>query len=213
MSTVLEKDDFNKAKLRVSPVIQPKGTSKLDAQTARITRRGLFTYFSSFGMFNAILLPTLYIVSQASTIIQSLWLKVWADQEQGLYGVDVTNKAGAEIFGIIGSLVAALTACRMLALALATTHAGLTIHKEALGGIFRAPISFFIHRQSGEILNRFEKDIDHLDWWIRPNVSSVAVAVFSLLGSVFVIGYGADDLCGHGCRSKPKALERHHGGH
>ena len=189
VSTVLEKDDFNKAKLRVSPVIQPKGTSKLDAQTARITRRGLFTYFSSFGTFNAILLPTLYIVSQASTIIQSLWLKVWADQEQGLYGVDVTNKAGAEIFGIIGSLVAALTACRMLALALATTHAGLTIHKEALGGIFRAPISFFIHRQSGEILNRFEKDIDHLDWWIRPNVSSVAVAVFSLLGSVFVIGY------------------------
>ena len=176
-------------KKHISPAASPPKVSKLDAQVGRITRRGLLTYFSSFGTFNAILLPTLYVASQASTIIQSLWLKVWADQEQNLYGVDVTNKAGAEVFGIIGAIVAALTACRMLALALATTHAGLSIHKEALKGIFRVPSSFFIHRQSGEILNRFEKDIDHLDWWIRPNVSSVAVAVFSLLGSVFVIGY------------------------
>lgn len=191
MKTVAEDgiDSGIREKLRVSPTVSVPTVSKLDAQVARITRRGLLTYFSSFGTFNAILLPTLYVVSQASTIIQSLWLKVWADQEQNLYGVDVTNKAGAEVFGIIGSIVAALTACRMLALALATTHAGLSIHREALSGIFRAPSSFFIHRQSGEILNRFEKDIDHLDWWIRPNVSSVAVAVFSLLGSVFVIGY------------------------
>lgn len=166
------------------------GMDALDKQSeSLVTWLGIRTYISSIGYAHGVTLLLLYILSQAVSVGQAWWLKVWAEQQQDQYGVASGNQGGAAVYGTIGAAFALLSAMRMLMLALATTHAGKMIHDSALRGLVSAPSSFFSRTQSGEILNRFERDVDHIDAWVRPNISIVAVALFSLLGSLCIVAY------------------------
>jgi ABC-type multidrug transport system fused ATPase/permease subunit len=166
--------------------------SKIDAQNAKIiTWQGIGTYVRSFGSLRGGSLVFLFVASQAAAVAQAWWLKVWAEQDQALYGVEGGNRGAAAVYAAIGAAYVVLTAVRMLVLALATTHAGQVIHNTALASLFAAPMDFFAQRQSGEILNRFERDIDHIDSWVRPNLSIVATAAFSMAGSLSIVAYAS----------------------
>ena len=91
----------------------------------------------------------------------------------GLFGL------GQFIFTILGSF----------SLATGGIFASRLIHKRLIVNILRLPMSFFDTTPSGQILNRFSKDVNTIDETIPRFIRSFVFTLFTVLSTIFVISY------------------------
>ncbi|XP_031814417.1 multidrug resistance-associated protein 4 [Sarcophilus harrisii] len=123
--------------------------------------------------FIIVLLILLNILAQVAYILQDWWLSYWAN-EQNKLNVTVNGIKGNETkeldlnwyLGIYAGLTAAtvlfgIGRCLLVFYVLVT--ASQNLHNKMFESILKAPILFFDRNPIGRILNRFSKDIGHLD--------------------------------------------------
>uniref|UniRef100_A0A5F8HI53 Multidrug resistance-associated protein 4 n=1 Tax=Monodelphis domestica TaxID=13616 RepID=A0A5F8HI53_MONDO len=131
-------------------------------------------YFSAgANCFIIVLLILLNILAQVSYVLQDWWLSYWAN-EQSLLNVTVDEIKGNETRKLdlnwyLGNY-AGLTAVtvlfgimRSILVFYVLVNASQNLHNRMFESILRAPVLFFDRNPIGRILNRFSKDIGHLD--------------------------------------------------
>ncbi|XP_053167888.1 ATP-binding cassette sub-family C member 4 isoform X2 [Hemicordylus capensis] len=109
----------------------------------------------------------LNILAQVSYVLQDWWLSYWANQQEKL---NVTNEtktldldlylgiyAGLTVTTVVFSILRSLLVFQVL------VNAAQTLHNKMFQSILSAPVLFFDRNPIGRILNRFSKDIGHLD--------------------------------------------------
>jgi ATP-binding cassette, subfamily C (CFTR/MRP), member 1 len=101
---------------------------------------------------------------QGFSVGTNLWLSEWSDDP---------NSADPPIrnlyLGVYGALgtASALTICLSSVItAVGGLNASNILHDNMLGGVLRAPMSFFDTTPKGRIVNRFAKDVDYVDRYI-----------------------------------------------
>ncbi|XP_074155461.1 LOW QUALITY PROTEIN: ATP-binding cassette sub-family C member 4 [Sminthopsis crassicaudata] len=123
--------------------------------------------------FIIVLLVLLNILAQVAYILQDWWLSYWAN-EQNKLNVTVNGIKGNETkeldlnwyLGIYAGLTAATVLFgigRCLLVFYVLVNASQNLHNKMFESILKAPILFFDRNPIGRILNRFSKDIGHLD--------------------------------------------------
>uniref|UniRef100_A0AAR2K3Q2 Cystic fibrosis transmembrane conductance regulator n=1 Tax=Pygocentrus nattereri TaxID=42514 RepID=A0AAR2K3Q2_PYGNA len=101
----------------------------------------------------------LNLLAQASYILQDWWLAYWTSEQEKLdmlnRNLTFTNSltVGTVIFGFMRSLM----------MFNALVRSAQTLHNRMFNCILRTPVRFFDINPIGRILNRFSKDIGHLD--------------------------------------------------
>ncbi|XP_062958201.1 ATP-binding cassette sub-family C member 4 isoform X2 [Cynocephalus volans] len=122
--------------------------------------------------FMIIFLLLLNIASQVVYVLQDWWLSYWANKQSAL-NVTVNGKGnGTEkldlpwYLGIYSGLTVASVlfgVVRSLLVFYVLVNSSQTLHNKMFESILKAPVLFFDRNPIGRILNRFSKDIGHMD--------------------------------------------------
>ncbi|XP_060988980.1 ATP-binding cassette sub-family C member 4-like isoform X2 [Dama dama] len=130
-------------------------------------------YFTAGAHWSVIIFLVLVnIAAQVAYVLQDWWLLKWANVKSGLYfgtnveeSVDVMfvlNWFLAVYSGLtVSTILFGIT--RSLLIFYILANSSQTLHNKMLESILRAPVLFFNRNPIGRILNRFSKDIGHMD--------------------------------------------------
>ncbi|XP_070327616.1 ATP-binding cassette sub-family C member 4 isoform X2 [Odocoileus virginianus] len=122
--------------------------------------------------FIIIFLILVNLAAQVSYALQDWWLSYWANQQSALNVTvngqgNVTEKLDLNWYlGIYSGLTASTVlfgVARSLLVFFVLVSSSQTLHNQMFESILRAPVLFFDRNPIGRILNRFSKDIGHMD--------------------------------------------------
>ncbi|KAI4538922.1 hypothetical protein MG293_011189 [Ovis ammon polii] len=122
--------------------------------------------------FSLIFLILVNITAQVAYVLQDWWLSYWANLQSdlyfGAYGkgetdvmLDLKWYLGTYSGLTVSTILFGIT--RSLMLFYVLVNSSQTLHNKMLWSILRAPVLFFYRNPIGRILNRFSKDIGHMD--------------------------------------------------
>ena len=104
----------------------------------------------------------------------------------------VTDSSRGEYLGVYGAFGLCqiiFTVLASFSLATGGIFASRQIHKRLLTNILRLPMSFFDTTPSGQILNRFSKDINTVDETVPRSIRTFIFTCFTVLSTIIVISY------------------------
>ncbi|KAM6446472.1 ATP-binding cassette sub-family C member 4 isoform 1-T1 [Liasis olivaceus] len=132
-------------------------------------------YFSAgTNYFVIFILLVLNVLAQVTYVLQDWWLSYWANQQVKLNVTEMehsgqNNTKTLDLHWYLG-MYAGLTVATMLFSILRSllmfhilVNAARTLHSRMFQSVLRTPVLFFDRNPIGRILNRFSKDIGHLD--------------------------------------------------
>ncbi|KAM5312286.1 ATP-binding cassette sub-family C member 4 isoform 2-T2 [Glossophaga mutica] len=122
--------------------------------------------------FIIIVLILLNIAAQVTYVLQDWWLSYWANKQSALNTTvngkgNVTERLDLNWYlGIYSGLTVATVIfgiVRSLLVFYVLVNSSQTLHNKMFESILKAPVLFFDRNPVGRILNRFSKDIGHMD--------------------------------------------------
>ncbi|XP_035692355.1 multidrug resistance-associated protein 4-like isoform X1 [Branchiostoma floridae] len=163
------------------------------------------------GIGGIILAVFLNIAAEALFIMTDWWMAYWAQEEEDYYrathpattlptnGVNTTSPNNMTIprvdvnrniyvlAGTTGALVlfSIFRSAWMYFLCIKSSQ---KLHDRMFRSIVRAPVLFFDSNPVGRILNRFSKDLGHLDDLLPATIMDVVVIMMQVLGGVILAG-------------------------
>ncbi|MXQ98866.1 hypothetical protein E5288_WYG002119 [Bos mutus] len=112
------------------------------------------------------------IAAQVAYVLQDWWLAFWANLQSDLYSGAFVKENEAVVFflnwylGVYSGLTVSTVLfgiTKSLLIFYILVNSSQTLHNKMLETILRAPVLFFHRNPIGKILNRFSKDIGHMD--------------------------------------------------
>ncbi|XP_021104693.1 multidrug resistance-associated protein 4 isoform X2 [Heterocephalus glaber] len=129
-------------------------------------------FIAGASWFIIIFLTLLNLAAQVAYVLQDWWLSYWAD-EQSMLNVTVNGEGNVTekldlnwYLGIYAGLTVATVLfgiARSLLMFYVLVNSSQTLHNKMFESILKAPVLFFDRNPVGRILNRFSKDIGHMD--------------------------------------------------
>ncbi|KAF1544914.1 Multidrug resistance-associated protein 4, partial [Eudyptula minor] len=132
-------------------------------------------YFTAGANYFVIFILLVFnILAQVAYVLQDWWLSYWANHQEKLNVTTNGNNRANETehldlnfyLGIYAGLTVATILfgiIRSLLVFQVLVNSGQTLHNKMFQSILKAPVLFFDRNPIGKILNRFSKDIGHLD--------------------------------------------------
>ncbi|XP_070656497.1 ATP-binding cassette sub-family C member 4-like [Bos indicus] len=130
-------------------------------------------YFTAGAGWSVILFIILInIAAQVAYVLQDWWLAYWANVQSDLYFGGFVKEDEDAVFilnwylGVYSGLTVSTILfgiTRSLLIFYVLVNSSQTLHSKMLETILRAPVLFFNRNPIGRILNRFSKDIGHMD--------------------------------------------------
>ncbi|XP_049671757.1 ATP-binding cassette sub-family C member 4 isoform X2 [Accipiter gentilis] len=155
-------------------------------------------YFTAGANYFVIFILVVFnILAQVAYVLQDWWLSYWANHQEKLNvttnGDNGTNEtehldlnfylgiyAGLTVATILFGIVRSLLVFQVL------VNSGQTLHNKMFQSILKAPVLFFDRNPIGRILNRFSKDIGHLDDLLPLTFLDFVQTVLQIFGVVAV---------------------------
>ncbi|CDZ96537.1 abc transporter [Phaffia rhodozyma] len=132
-----------------------------------------------------ILVPMLLItmcLSQVATVMTSYVLIWWQEGKYGFpIGIYMT------LYGTLAVASAVFTFLMGAVFAFVTFYASVSLHRQALARVMKAPQSFFDTTPLGRIQNRFGKDMDNVDNQLPEGFRMVIITLSQIMGSIILI--------------------------
>ncbi|GBB94362.1 hypothetical protein RclHR1_02340019 [Rhizophagus clarus] len=160
-----------------------------ERSTGSVDNDVYFAYVRAAGGY--ILFPLLLfflIMMQSTNIGNNYWLTVWTNKQLAL-----SDAAYMEVYfawGIAQSIFSVLVG---ITFSYAGAKAAVTLHKNAIKRVIRAPTRFFDTTPLGRIINRFSKDVDTCDNLLSESYRmffstlTIVLGTFILISVVFVL--------------------------
>uniref|UniRef100_A0A8C1G2J6 ABC-type glutathione-S-conjugate transporter n=2 Tax=Cyprinus carpio TaxID=7962 RepID=A0A8C1G2J6_CYPCA len=152
------------------------------AHTGRVKLEMYVEYFRTIGLAFIIPIIFLYAFQQAASLAYNYWLSLWAD-EPVVNGTQVDTDLKLGVFGALGIAIFGTTVAISLGGIIASRH----LHLELLNNVLHSPMSFFESTPSGNLLNRFSKEIDAIDCMIPDGLKMMLGYVFKLLEVCIIV--------------------------
>ncbi|XP_060989327.1 ATP-binding cassette sub-family C member 4-like [Dama dama] len=152
-------------------------------------------YTAGTHWFIIIFLILVNITAQVVYGLQDWWLQDWANEESSLYAIAhgkgkvlvVPNPAWyLTVYSVlpVGTILLGIT--RSLLIFYILVNSSQTLHNKMLDSILRAPVLFFHRNPIGRIVNRFSKDIGHMDDSL-PQIFQDFIQTFLLVIGVAIV--------------------------
>ncbi|XP_059413452.1 multidrug resistance-associated protein 1 [Carassius carassius] len=156
------------------------------AHTGRVKLEMYVEYFRTIGLFFIIPIIFLYTFQQAASLAYNYWLSLWAD-EPVVNGTQVDTDLKLGVFGALGFAQGIAIFGTTVAISLGGIIASRHLHLELLNNVLHSPMSFFESTPSGNLLNRFSKEIDAIDCMIPDGLKMMLGYVFKLLEVCIIV--------------------------
>ncbi|XP_048103810.1 multidrug resistance-associated protein 1 [Alosa alosa] len=172
------------------PEPMPEDLGKLteadQARTGRVKLEMYMEYFRTIGL--AFILPVvfLYVFQQAASLSYSYWLSMWAD-EPVVNGTQVNTDMKLAVYGALGFAQGIGIFGTTVAISVGGIIASRHLHMDLLNNVLHSPMSFFETTPSGNLLNRFAKEIDAIDCMIPEGLKMMLNYFFKLMEVCIIV--------------------------
>lgn len=160
-----------------------------DRCTGRVPSSVYKAYIKAGGGSVALVLVLLaFALPQALRQVSEWWLSRWSTCSDCEGSFDM-NRFHALVFLGLAVGTALLTLFRAGVFGMQTMTASRNVHNQLLDRVLRAKVSFFDTNPMGRILNRFSKDVDHMDVMLPVTAQDCLQIFFVALGAVVTISW------------------------
>uniref|UniRef100_A0A8D3EC86 ABC-type glutathione-S-conjugate transporter n=1 Tax=Scophthalmus maximus TaxID=52904 RepID=A0A8D3EC86_SCOMX len=143
-------------------------------------------YFKTIGLTFIMTIVFLCAFQQAASLAYNYWLSLWAD-DLPVNGTGSNHELKLSVFTALGFTQAMAMFGTTLAIALGGIMASRHLHADLLHSVMHSPMSFFEVTPSGNLLNRFSKEIDAIDCMIPDGLKMMLGYMFKLLEICIIV--------------------------
>ncbi|KAE9574644.1 ABC transporter [Colletotrichum fructicola] len=126
-------------------------------------------------------------------VFPQVWLKSWTENDAKTGGADTGMYFGVYAGMSVGGLfIIGLNIWMMFVMIVPKSSQNL--HWKLLQTVMKAPLSFFLVKDTGDLLNRFSQDLSHIDRDLPTALFMTSIAVLDCLAGLVLIMIGAKYL-------------------
>uniref|UniRef100_A0A8C6HRG8 Multidrug resistance-associated protein 1 n=1 Tax=Mus spicilegus TaxID=10103 RepID=A0A8C6HRG8_MUSSI len=157
------------------------------AQTGQVQLSVYWNYMKAIGLFITFLSIFLFLCNHVSALASNYWLSLWTDDPPVVNGTQANRNFRLSVYGALGILQGAAVFGYSMAVSIGGIFASRRLHLDLLYNVLRSPMSFFERTPSGNLVNRFSKELDTVDSMIPQVIKMFMGSLFSVIGAVIII--------------------------
>ncbi|XP_069726657.1 multidrug resistance-associated protein 1 isoform X2 [Phaenicophaeus curvirostris] len=156
------------------------------AKTGRVKATVYWDYMKALGLFISFLSVFLFICNHVAALASNYWLSLWTD-DPVVNGTQQYTNVRLGVYGALGISQGIAVFGYSMAVSIGGIFASRHLHLNLLHSVLRSPMSFFERTPSGNLVNRFSKEIDTIDSAIPPIIKMFMGSTFNVIGACIII--------------------------
>ncbi|XP_068452238.1 multidrug resistance-associated protein 1 isoform X2 [Clinocottus analis] len=156
------------------------------ARTGLVKLSVFGSYLKAIGVILSCISLLLFLTQHLVSLFSNYWLSLWTD-DLVVNGTQPNRLMRLGVYGALGLSQGVSVFGYSLATSIGGILASRCLHQSMLHDVLRSPMSFFERTPSGNLVNRFSKEIDTIDSVIPSIIKMFMGSMFNVLGSCIVI--------------------------
>uniref|UniRef100_A0A8C0R6T9 Multidrug resistance-associated protein 1 n=1 Tax=Canis lupus dingo TaxID=286419 RepID=A0A8C0R6T9_CANLU len=156
------------------------------AQTGQVKLSVYWDYMKAIGLFISFLSIFLFLCNHVASLVSNYWLSLWTD-DPIVNGTQEHTKIRLSVYGALGISQGITVFGYSMAVSIGGIFASRRLHVDLLQNVLRSPMSFFERTPSGNLVNRFSKELDTVDSMIPQVIKMFMGSLFNVIGACIII--------------------------
>ncbi|XP_050173260.1 multidrug resistance-associated protein 1 [Myiozetetes cayanensis] len=156
------------------------------AKTGRVKASVYWDYMKAIGLFMSFLSIFLFLCNHIASLSSNYWLSLWTD-DPVINGTQQYTNVRLGVYGALGISQGIAVFGYSMVVSIGGIFASRHLHYNLLHNVLRSPMSFFERTPSGNLVNRFSKEIDTIDSTIPPIIKMFMGSTFNVIGACIII--------------------------
>ncbi|KAM3916374.1 multidrug resistance-associated protein 1-like isoform 2-T3 [Leptodactylus fuscus] len=156
------------------------------AKTGRVKLVVFWEYMKAIGLILSFLSVILFLCNHVASLASNYWLSLWTD-DKVVNGTQQHTKMRLSVYGALGMSQGIAVFGYSTTVSLGGIFASRYLHMDLLHNVLRFPMSFFERTPSGNLVNRFSKEMDTIDSMIPQIIKMFMGSLFNVIGACIVI--------------------------
>uniref|UniRef100_A0A803TLA6 Multidrug resistance-associated protein 1 n=1 Tax=Anolis carolinensis TaxID=28377 RepID=A0A803TLA6_ANOCA len=156
------------------------------AKTGKVKPRVYWEYMKATGLWLALLSLLLFLCNHVASLASNYWLSLWTD-DPVINGTQQNTDLRLAVYGALGFSQGVAVFGYSMAVSVGGLLASRRLHLGLLHSVLRCPMGFFERTPSGNLVNRFSKEIDTIDSMIPQIIKMFMGSLFNVVGACVVI--------------------------
>uniref|UniRef100_UPI0037E78B7D multidrug resistance-associated protein 1 n=1 Tax=Semicossyphus pulcher TaxID=241346 RepID=UPI0037E78B7D len=156
------------------------------ASTGRVKLSVFWLYMKAIGVLLSFLSLLLFLAHHLVSLFSNYWLSLWTD-DPVVNGTQPNRLMRLGVYGALGLSQGVAVFGYSLSMSIGGILASRFLHQSMLYDVLRSPMSFFERTPSGNLVNRFAKEMDTIDSVIPSIIKMFMGSMFNVVGSCVII--------------------------
>nr|XP_048721612.1 multidrug resistance-associated protein 1 isoform X1 [Caretta caretta] len=156
------------------------------AKTGRVKATVYWEYMKAIGLFVSFLSIFLFMCNHIAALASNYWLSLWTD-DPIINGTQQHTHVRLGVYGALGMSQGIAVFGYSTAVSIGGIFASRHLHIGLLHSVLRSPMSFFERTPSGNLVNRFSKEMDTIDSVIPQIIKMFMGSLFNVIGACIII--------------------------
>lgn len=156
------------------------------AQTGKVKVAVYWEYMKAIGISTTLLSIFLFICNHVASLASNYWLSLWTD-DPVINGTQQHTDYRLGVYGALGISQGVAVFGYSMAVSIGGIFASRRLHVDLLHNVLRCPMSFFERTPSGNLVNRFSKEIDTIDSMLPAIIKMFMGSLFNVIGACIII--------------------------
>ncbi|XP_019521622.1 PREDICTED: multidrug resistance-associated protein 1 [Hipposideros armiger] len=156
------------------------------AKTGQVKLSVYWEYMKAIGLFISFLSIFLFLCNHVAALASNYWLSLWTD-DPIINGTQQHTNVRLSVYGALGISQGIAVFGYSMALSIGGIFASRRLHLDLLHNVLRSPMSFFERTPSGNLVNRFSKEMDTVDSMIPQVIKMFMGSLFNVIGACIII--------------------------
>nr|XP_043873402.1 multidrug resistance-associated protein 1 isoform X1 [Solea senegalensis] len=156
------------------------------ARTGQVKLSVFWAYVKAIGALLSLISLILFLTHHMLSLFSNYWLSLWTD-DPVVNGTQPDRQWRLGVYGALGLSQGVAVFGYSLSMSIGGILASRCLHQSMLHNVLRSPMSFFERTPSGNLVNRFAKEMDTIDTLIPSSIKMCIGSMFHVLGSCIVI--------------------------
>ncbi|XP_067333226.1 multidrug resistance-associated protein 1 isoform X2 [Channa argus] len=181
----MDKEDKKLSKEVKKPELG-KLTEADKANTGKVKLSVFCSYLKAIGVLLSCFSLLLFFLNHVFSLFANYWLSMWTD-DPVVNGTQPTRTMRLGVYAGLGLSQGVAVLGFSLSMSIGGILASRYLHQSMLYDVLRSPMSFFERTPSGNLVNRFSKEINTIDTVIPEIFKMFLGSLFNVLGACVVI--------------------------
>ncbi|XP_053193733.1 multidrug resistance-associated protein 1 [Scomber japonicus] len=156
------------------------------ARTGRVRLSVFCAYMKAIGVLLSFISLLLFLTHHLVSLFSNYWLSLWTD-DPVINGTQPYRQIRLGVYGALGLSQGVAVFGYSLSMSIGGILASRYLHQSMLYDVLRSPMSFFEQTPSGNLVNRFAKEMDTIDSVIPSIIKMFMGSMFNVMGSCVII--------------------------